>query len=277
MRQTEGKVTHFFAALGTCGTITGAGRFLKSRRGSKVKVHGVHPPKVHDIPGVRSIEQLKLTEHFHPEEYDELAEVTNEEAFDMCRRLNQEESLQAGPSSGMQVVGALRLMADEPGNIGVVIFCDSIFKYSSSVTKHCPALFPELASQPNFEPAELSAIKSIMEVTNKGPDSLDGEPLKAFLDQHDPVILDVRSLEDFQSKLRPLGARHAALPALTGQDAQKEELTQVIDAPGAVQRKRKTAAEEGEGRAAKKPRFEERVKASVPVLPQDKQAPVLLV
>jgi cysteine synthase len=49
-RQTGGKVTHFVAALGTCGTITGAGRFLKSRR-PEVKVIGVHPTDGHDIPG----------------------------------------------------------------------------------------------------------------------------------------------------------------------------------------------------------------------------------
>ena len=53
-RQTEGKVTHFVAGLGTCGTITGNGRFLKSKdRG--IQVIGVHPEEGHDIPGVRSL------------------------------------------------------------------------------------------------------------------------------------------------------------------------------------------------------------------------------
>lgn len=44
---------------------------------------GVHPVEGHDIPGVRSIEQLKMTEHFHPDEYDHLVEVNNKEAFDL--------------------------------------------------------------------------------------------------------------------------------------------------------------------------------------------------
>ena len=138
-RQTEGRVTHFVSGLGTCGTITGTGRFLKEQNGS-VKVLGVHPQEGHDIPGVRSIRQLQQTTLFFPDEYDGLVEVTNQEAFDLCLRLNREESIIAGPSSGMALAGAFRLVPDEPGNIVVVIFCDSAFKYASSVVKHLPGL-----------------------------------------------------------------------------------------------------------------------------------------
>jgi len=49
-RQTQGKVTHFVAGLGTCGTITGTGRFLKEQN-PNVQVLGVHPNEGHDIPG----------------------------------------------------------------------------------------------------------------------------------------------------------------------------------------------------------------------------------
>ena len=52
-RQTQGQVTHFIAGLGTCGTITGTGRFLKEKN-PNVKVLGVCPEEGHDIPGVRS-------------------------------------------------------------------------------------------------------------------------------------------------------------------------------------------------------------------------------
>ena len=138
-RQTEGKVTHFVSGLGTCGTITGTGRFLKEQSDA-VKVLGVHPQEGHDIPGVRSIRQLQQTTLFFPDEYDGLVEVTNQEAFDLCLRLNREESIIAGPSSGMALAGAFRLVPDEPGNIVVVIFCDSAFKYASSVVKHLPGL-----------------------------------------------------------------------------------------------------------------------------------------
>ncbi len=138
-RQTDGKVTHFVCGLGTCGTITGTGRFLKEQDDS-VKVLGVHPQEGHDIPGVRSIRQLQQTKLFFPDEYDGLIEVTNQEAFDLCLRLNREESIIAGPSSAMALSGAFKLIADEPGNTVVVIFCDSAFKYASSVVKHLPGL-----------------------------------------------------------------------------------------------------------------------------------------
>ena len=136
-RQTDGQITHFVAGLGTCGTITGNGRFLKGKR-QDVQVIGVHPQEGHDIPGVRSIQQLKQTKLFSPDEYDALVEVTNREAFDMCLRLNREESLVAGPSSGMALVGALKVVSDQPDAVVVVIFPDNAFKYASSLQHHFP-------------------------------------------------------------------------------------------------------------------------------------------
>ena len=74
------------------------------------------------------------------DEYDGLVEITNQEAFDLCLRLNREESIIAGPSSAMALSGAFKLVPDDPGNVVVVIFCDSAFKYASSVVKHLPGL-----------------------------------------------------------------------------------------------------------------------------------------
>ena len=130
--QTAGEVTHFVASLGTCGTINGSGSFLKEQN-PDVATIGVYPPPGHDVPGVRSLSQLSQTEFFTPDEYDGLIEVENDLAFEMCRRINQEESLTAGPSSGMALAGALQAIPDEPGNVVVVIFPDSIFKYASSI------------------------------------------------------------------------------------------------------------------------------------------------
>ena len=138
-RQTEGRVTHFVAGLGTCGTITGTGRFLKEQSAA-VQVLGVHPGEGHDIPGVRSIRQLEQTELFRPAEYDGLTEIQNQAAFDLCLRLNREESIIAGPSSAMALAGAFALVPDAPGNLVVVIFPDSAFKYASSVVKYLPGL-----------------------------------------------------------------------------------------------------------------------------------------
>jgi cysteine synthase/rhodanese-related sulfurtransferase len=140
-RQTEGQITHFVAGLGTCGTITGSGRFLKGKNPA-VKVLGVYPEEGHDIPGVRSKRQLDQTELYFPKEYDGEIEITNREAFDLCLRLNREESIIAGPSSGMALAGALKLVPDEPGVVAVVIFPDNIFKYASSVCRQFPPLCP---------------------------------------------------------------------------------------------------------------------------------------
>jgi len=214
-------VTHFFASLGTCGTISGTGGFLKHMSGGKVKVHGIHPTARHDIPGVRSLPQLHATKHFKPDDYDELCEVTNEEAFQMCLRLNREESIIAGPSSGMQVVGAMRLMEDKPGNVGVIIFCDDIFKYTASCERHLPEVFPP-SHVPYFEPAELSAIEGVLATFRSGPDTLTKEELQELQPKVEsgaaPRIIDVRPADEYSEKLRAKGAISIPLAALRGSE-----------------------------------------------------------
>ena len=138
-RQTAGKVTHFAAGLGTCGTITGTGRFLKEQR-ADIQVLGIHPQDGHDIPGVRSLRQLQQTQLFRPDGYDQVVEVNDKTAYQLCLRLNREESITAGPSSAMALAGALKLVPDEPGNLAVVIFPDNAFKYASSFVKHLPGM-----------------------------------------------------------------------------------------------------------------------------------------
>ena len=134
-------MTHFVASLGTCGTITGAGRFLKEQN-PDVKVIGVHPTDGHDIPGVRSRRALAVTDFFTPDEYDGIIEITDDEAYGLCRRLHLEESIIAGPSCGLALAGALRAIPDEPGVVAVVVFPDNAFKYLSSFRRHLPDLFP---------------------------------------------------------------------------------------------------------------------------------------
>ena len=155
-RQTDGKITHFVASLGTCGTITGTGRFLKSKN-PNVKVLGAYASPDHDIPGVRSLKALKLTDFFLPNEYDGTVEIGNEESYRLCKRLNQEESIIAGPSSGMALAGVLKMVPDEPGNLVVVMFPDNVFKYTASLKKHLPELFPADASAPPPPPPTSAA------------------------------------------------------------------------------------------------------------------------
>jgi cysteine synthase/rhodanese-related sulfurtransferase len=198
-RQTEGKVTHFVAGLGTCGTITGTGRFLKEQR-REIKVIGVSPEEGHDIPGVRSLRQLSQTKLYRPDEYDGQVEVTNREAYELCLRLNREECVIAGPSSGMALAGALKLIPDEPGTIVVVIFPDNIFKYASSVVRHFPDLVP-----PAQAPAESAAaskdeqfLAELMENLKNPYDTIPvGDLDRQLHAEEKPLVIDIRSADHY--------------------------------------------------------------------------------
>ncbi len=192
-RQTGGKITHFVAGLGTCGTITGAGRFLKSQN-PQVKVLGVHPSEGHDIPGVRSRRALALTDFFLPAEYDGVHEIDNDAAYQMCKRLNQEESLIAGPSSGMALAGAFALVPDQPGAICVVMFPDNVFKYTSSLRKHLPELFagsPEAAPAAAAAPLPEVAPAEAAEMIRAGAALIDVRTPGEFLSGHLPAAVNI--------------------------------------------------------------------------------------
>ena len=197
-RQTEGKVTHFVAGLGTCGTITGTGRFLKEKH-AEIKVLGVYPEEGHDIPGVRSMRQLQQTKLFYPEEYDGTTEVLDREAYDLCLRLNREESIIAGPSSGMALAGALEMLPDEPGTIAVVIFPDNVFKYASSFQRHFPQFCPGDKQQDSSAPSKNDLFLAEMMENLKNPhDSVRVKVLNEELQgAHKPLVVDVRPPEMF--------------------------------------------------------------------------------
>ena len=198
-RQTEGTVTHFVAGLGTCGTITGTGRFLKEKNPG-VKVLGAYPSEGHDIPGVRSLRQLKLTSFYLPKEYDGQVEVTDDEAYELTLRLNREESIIAGPSSGMALAGAIKQVPDEPGVVAVVIFPDNVFKYTTSMQRHFPALFPapEAAAAPAGDASYGWAISQLVDNARRSGDVIDVGEMESALDAPArPLVLDVRPAAEF--------------------------------------------------------------------------------
>jgi cysteine synthase B len=212
-RQTAGEITHFVAGLGTCGTITGTGRFLKEQR-ADVRVLGVHPAEGHDIPGVRSLRQLKQTALFVPKEYDGLVEVHNDEAFELCRRINQEDSVIAGPSSGMALAGALKLVPDEPGVLCVVLFPDNAFKYASSLRKHLPQLFA--GAKPEGGGASSPHLANIVDLARSSDDVIEPGTARSILEGATPATLvDVRSPEEYAT-LHARDARNVPLPDLVG-------------------------------------------------------------
>jgi cysteine synthase len=138
-RQTEGRITHLFVSLGTCGTVTGCARFLKERNPA-VKVVAVQPTEGHDVPGLRNVSQLGVAKLYQPELIDDLLEIDFELAYRRAAELIRSEGLLAGPSAGLIYEGARRIVERDRAGLGVMIFPDNAFKYVSSFIKHLPEL-----------------------------------------------------------------------------------------------------------------------------------------
>jgi cysteine synthase B len=130
--QTSGRVTHFVAALGTSGTLMGAGRRLREL-GSSVKVVAVQPDgPLHAIEGVKHMATTAMVPGIYDPAFpDQIIEVTTEEAYAMARCLGRYEGLLVGISSGANVAAALKLARTLQDGVIVTILCDSAAKYLS--------------------------------------------------------------------------------------------------------------------------------------------------
>ncbi|MGE5610150.1 MAG: PLP-dependent cysteine synthase family protein [Bacillota bacterium] len=138
-RQTDGQITHLFVSLGTCGTVTGTGRFLKEKN-PRIKVIAVQPSEGHDVPGLRNLRQLEVSKLFDRELIDEILEIDYRLAYRRALDLCRHEGLLAGPSSGLVFEGAQRVVERDKEGLGVMIFADNIFKYVSNMIRHIPEL-----------------------------------------------------------------------------------------------------------------------------------------
>ena len=113
-RDTEGKVTHFVAGVGTGGTISGVGRYLKEQSGGSVQVIGADPEgSVYSGGTGRPYLVEGVGEDFWPTAYDgtvvdQIIAASDAESFELTRRLAREEGLLVGGSSGLAVAAALK-------------------------------------------------------------------------------------------------------------------------------------------------------------------------
>jgi cysteine synthase len=128
-RQTEGRIRYFLAGLGTTGTITGVGRYLKEQDPS-IQIIAVEPQKGHRLPGLKSFQEAKEPGILDWDVIDEVIRVDDSPAYDTTKRLYREEGLIVGPSTGAVVYAAAQLSADADG-IAVGISPDSGVKYTS--------------------------------------------------------------------------------------------------------------------------------------------------
>ncbi|GGT35143.1 cystathionine beta-synthase [Streptomyces purpureus] len=138
--QTDGKITHFVAGVGTGGTISGTGRYLKEASGGKVRIVGADPEgSVYSGGSGRPYLVEGVGEDFWPTAYDpevtdEIVAVSDKDSFQMTRRLAKEEGLLVGGSCGMAVVAALRVAEGlGPDDVVVVLLPDSGRGYLSKI------------------------------------------------------------------------------------------------------------------------------------------------
>jgi len=130
-RDTQGKVTHFVATMGTTGTIMGCSRFLKEKNPA-VQIVGVQPAPGASVPGIRKWPEAYMPKIFDRSRIDRVIEVTQQESEEMARRLAREEGIFAGISSGGGLAAAMKVCAEARDAVIVHIVCDRGDRYLSS-------------------------------------------------------------------------------------------------------------------------------------------------
>ncbi|MET9317720.1 cystathionine beta-synthase [Kribbella sp. NPDC003505] len=139
--QTEGRITHFVAGVGTGGTISGTGKYLKEVSGGKVQIIGADPEgSVYSGGTGRPYLVEGVGEDFWPETYDRdicdrVIEVSDADSFALTRRLAREEAMLVGGSAGMAAAAAIRLAheLDDPDAVIVVLLPDGGRGYLTKV------------------------------------------------------------------------------------------------------------------------------------------------
>ena len=131
IEQTNGKVSHFVANLGTSGTFMGATRRLKEFKPS-IKAVALQPDSpFHGIEGVKHMETALVPGIFDRRAVDEISEISTAKAQEMTRRIAREEGLLVGVSSGAAVLGAIEIARQNPDAIVVTVLPDRGERYLS--------------------------------------------------------------------------------------------------------------------------------------------------
>lgn len=136
--QTEGKITHFVAGIGTGGTISGTGRYLKEKN-PKIRVIGADPYgsvfKTYKETGklveatpylVEGIGQEVIPPNVHIKYIDDVINITDQESFDLARKMGRTEGIFCGGSTGTNLAAALRVAREADADAVIVfIVCDT--------------------------------------------------------------------------------------------------------------------------------------------------------
>lgn len=137
-RQTEGEIDYFFAGIGTGGTISGVGRFLKEQN-PNIKIIGVEPAnRNHQLSGLKRITGLP-DEHYpkllNPDLLDDLISVTDQQAYSAGIELARSDGIMVGPTTGALLHAALKTQTPKSGR-AVLISADNAANYLSAYAKY---------------------------------------------------------------------------------------------------------------------------------------------
>ncbi|MFB7946380.1 cystathionine beta-synthase [Kitasatospora phosalacinea] len=211
--QTEGRITHFVAGVGTGGTISGTGNYLKEVSGGKVQVVGADPEgSVYSGGTGRPYLVEGVGEDFWPTAYDRqvadrIVAVSDKDSFRMTRRLAKEEGLLVGGSCGMAVVAALEVARElGPDDVVVVLLPDGGRGYLSKIFND------DWMADYGFLPTATDEAH-IGEVLAR-KDAIEHEGIPQFVHMHpnETVAEAVRVLQDFGVSQMPVVSQGAGHP-----------------------------------------------------------------
>jgi len=131
IKQTGGQLDAVVIAIGTTGTLVGVGKRLKEYN-PRIKVIAVEPVVGHRIQGLKNLTESYIPGVFDPRIMDEKITVSDEEAFQLARRLAREEGIFAGMSSGAALFGAIKVAERLEEGVIVTIFPDGGERYLST-------------------------------------------------------------------------------------------------------------------------------------------------
>jgi cysteine synthase len=134
--QSGGKVDVLVVTLGTCGTIVGAGRFLREKN-PKVRIVSVEPTEKHEQQGIRNLTVSRVPEIFDRSIVDERVIVTDDDAFRLARELALREGIFAGISSGTAIWAAIEQAKRLERGTVVAVLPDRGEKYLSTPLFDC--------------------------------------------------------------------------------------------------------------------------------------------
>ncbi len=140
--QTQGRITHFVAGMGTGGTLMGVSRYFRENK-PEVKIIGVEPVLGHRIQGLKNMEEAIVPPIYTETALDRKIVVEDDPAFETARNLASHEGIFCGMSGGAAMAGALRLARELTSGVIVVILPDRGDRYLStnlftSMCANCP-------------------------------------------------------------------------------------------------------------------------------------------